>query len=198
MSNWLPYDLVSILPRTLPSTSAAPSVGSKAPALEGVDFTQSGGPHLVAFVRHCGCPFAQKEVQLLGKAVKDSGDKVKVVIVQHAEQAAIDNWWKAIEGDKHLPNANIISDPEHKVYAAWGIGSLSFFGLFWPPSLYELIKLGYQEGVVNTATQKGAWRFQNSGGFAIDAQGNVQYSKIARHPGDVVPYDQIWTKAACN
>jgi len=188
MSSWLPYDLVSILPRSVPSVTTAPSKGSKAPALEGVTFDK---PTLVAFVRHCGCPFAQKEVQLLGKAYKESGEKLQIIIVQHADQAAIDTWWKNIEGDKHVPSAKVIADPEHNVYASWGIGSLSFFGLFWPPSLYDLVVLARKEGIVNTTTKKGAWRFQNSGGFAVDGDGQVLWSKIARHPGDVCHYDEV-------
>ncbi|KAE8268503.1 hypothetical protein A4X09_0g3832 [Tilletia walkeri] len=191
-SSWLPYDLVSVLPRSVPKvTSATPSEGSQAPALDGVQFNKQT---LVAFVRHCGCPFAQKEVVLLGKAYKNSGGKLQIVIVQHAPQDSIDEWWKAIDGEKHLPQVKIIADPEHKVYASWGIGALSVLGLWWPPALYNLLVLGYKEGIVNTPTRKGSWRYQNSGGFAVDEQGVVRWSKIAQHPGDMCDYEAAAAK----
>ncbi|KAK0543455.1 hypothetical protein OC846_005998 [Tilletia horrida] len=188
MSSWLPTDLVSLLPRSLPKASAAPAVGEKAPALEQVQFDK---PTFVAFVRHCGCPWAQKEVTLLGKAYKESCEKLQIIIVQHAEQSEIDQWWQTIEGAKHLPQVKIISDPEHNIYASWGIGQLSLLGVFWPPSLWELIQLARKEGITNTTTRKGSLRYQNSGGFAIDEQGTVKWSKIAKHPADICHYDEV-------
>ncbi|CAD6899823.1 unnamed protein product [Tilletia controversa] len=185
-SSWLPYDLVSVLPRSVPKvTTAVPSEGSQAPALDGVEFSK---PTLVAFVRHCGCPFAQKEIILLGRAYKNSGDKLQIVIVQHAAQESID------DGEKHLPQVKIIADPEHKVYASWGVGSLSVLGLWWPPALFNLAVLAYKEGIVNTPTRQGSWRYQNSGGFAVDQQGVVRWSKIARHPGDMCDYEEAGKK----
>lgn len=50
---------------------------------------------LVAFVRHCGCPFAEKEVKLLGAETRKHSD-LHVVIVQHSAEAETKEWFERI------------------------------------------------------------------------------------------------------
>jgi hypothetical protein len=89
--------LKSILPQTSPSVSSPPAIGDAAPAPVGsIDLTRGNGtPTLVAFVRHCGCPFAEKEVQLLG-AESRKHEKLHVLIVQHNDEATSKQWFEDV------------------------------------------------------------------------------------------------------
>lgn len=45
-----------------------------------------------------------------------------------------------------------------------------------------------KEGIVNTPTGDGSWRWQNSGGLAIDPSGTVKWVKVAQDAGDFCDY----------
>lgn len=47
-----------------------------------------------------------------------------------------------------------------------------------------------KEGIVNTPTGEGSWRWQNSGGLAVDPQGTVKWVKVAKDAGDFCDYPQ--------
>ena len=51
----------------------------------------------------------------------------------------------------------------------------------------ELQKLR-KEGIVNTQTGNGSWRWQNSGGFAVDKEGKIRWRKIAKDSSDMCDY----------
>lgn len=44
------------------------------------------------------------------------------------------------------------------------------------------------KGIVNTETVDGSYRWQNSGGFAVDATGVVRWRHLAEHAGDMCDY----------
>lgn len=97
IASWTPV-LQSINPFTSsPTTSPLPSIGSSAPSALGDLNLPSGigSPVLVAFVRHCGCPFAEKEVKLLGAETRKHSD-LHVVIVQHSAEAETKEWFERI------------------------------------------------------------------------------------------------------
>ena len=53
----------------------------------------------MAFVRHCGCPFAEKEVRLLAEQSrkwKEQGKQLHVVIVQHSAEKETQEWFEAL------------------------------------------------------------------------------------------------------
>lgn len=101
LSSYLPA-IKSVLPQASPSVSPLPDIGSPAPAPVGpLDLARSNGngtPTLVAFVRHCGCPFAEKEVQLLGAETRKN-EQLHVVIVQHSDLATTQQWFEDIGYD---------------------------------------------------------------------------------------------------
>ncbi|GAB7357805.1 hypothetical protein MBLNU459_g0619t2 [Dothideomycetes sp. NU459] len=97
LQSWTPV-LQSINPFTSsPSTAALPSVGDPAPSIiKSLNLPQgTGKPTLVAFVRHCGCPFAEKEVKLLGEETRKN-EQLHVVIVQHSEDKETQEWFERI------------------------------------------------------------------------------------------------------
>lgn len=93
--------LSSVIPRTLtsPTVSALPEVGADAPSPLGpINFkadTADRRPTLVAFVRHCGCPFAEKEVRRLAKQA-EANSELRIVIVQHSSDEGTRDWFERI------------------------------------------------------------------------------------------------------
>lgn len=96
LQSWVPV-IQSVLPRSSPTASPLPEVGDSAPApICNIDLTKGNGqPTLVAFVRHCGCPFAEKEAKMLAEETKKH-DNLHVVIVQHSEQKESEEWFERI------------------------------------------------------------------------------------------------------
>jgi len=85
-----------------PSVATLPEIGAPAPRTplpssdgsnNNYDFSQR--PTLVAFVRHCGCPFAEKEIRLLADEVRKNGE-LRVVVVQHSEMDVVREWWDSV------------------------------------------------------------------------------------------------------
>lgn len=92
-------------------------------------------------------------------------------------------------GATSLPHAILIADSQRTLYSSFGVGTLGWGGLFSRSMLKELTDLKNNEGIVNTTTGAGSWRWQNSGGFAVDREGKVRWVKVAKDAGDVCPYD---------
>ncbi|CAO1639226.1 unnamed protein product [Sympodiomycopsis kandeliae] len=189
MTQYLPVDIQSLLPRQGPDVAEVPSIGSQAPPLAGTSYSSSSKGTILAFVRHCGCPFAEKEIQLLGQVAQKEPD-VQIVVVQHSDQQDMEQWWKTVKGDTLLPKAKLINDPERQIYAQFGIGSMGWSGLFSLSMVKTLLDLKNNEGIINTPTGKNSWRWQNSGGLVIDPQGIVRWIKIAKDASDYCDYPQ--------
>ncbi|TIA09968.1 hypothetical protein D6C80_08322 [Aureobasidium pullulans] len=193
LASYIPA-IKSIIPQSSPSVAALPEIGDQAPARVGsVDLKSGGGrPTLVAFVRHCGCPFAEKEVQLLG-AESRKNEKLHVVIVQHSEEATTQQWFEDIGGKKAFPDSKrytLVADPERKAYAAWGVGSLGWGGMVNGGVMEALKSLKESDGIDLRPTGVGSYRWQNSGGFAVDSAGTIRWRKIAKDSSDMCGYSE--------
>lgn len=44
------------------------------------------------------------------------------------------------------------------------------------------------KGIINTETGEGSYRWQNSGGLAVDAEGTVRWRHLAENAGDMGDY----------
>lgn len=91
-------DLRSLLPATHPTVSAPLGKGGQAPALPrpDLDYTR---PTIVAFVRHCGCPFAEREVRELSRVANEewsSGNELQVVVVCMSVEGVAKEWFEAV------------------------------------------------------------------------------------------------------
>jgi hypothetical protein len=78
----------------------------------------------------------------------------------------------------------MIIDDERKMYAEWGLGVSSLWHVLSPWSMYEVFKLGKQEGVWNRPTESGT-RWQSAGSFAVDGDGVVKWSRPSNSVGNV-------------
>ena len=156
------------------------SIGSSAPSTpELADL--SGKPFVITFLRHCGCPFAEKIFLRLRSSASSHPD-VAFIAVSHSDQASTDKWLAAVGGAGHV---KVIVDSERKIYAAWGLGTSSFWHVLSPGGLWNVYKLGKEEGIWNRPTESGT-RWQTGGSFGVDGKSIVRWGQAA--PGaDWVP-----------
>ncbi|KAK4051566.1 hypothetical protein OIV83_002706 [Microbotryomycetes sp. JL201] len=180
-------DLKSLLPSQHPTVAPPLKVGSTAPLLPGEPGFDTST--IVAFVRHCGCPFAEKEVKTLAAEANDAwsgGRELRVVVVTMSSEAVSMEWFDNVGGKdfQHRDRVRLISDPDRTLYGQFGLGTLSFGALFGLETLKSLRGLA-SEGIVNTATRDGSNRWQNSGGFAIDRGGQIKWVHVAKDASDV-------------
>jgi hypothetical protein len=94
-------------------------------------------------------------------------------------------------GKKAFPDAKrytIVADPERKSYAAWGVGSLGWGGMVNGGVMEALKSLKESDGIDLRPTGVGSYRWQNSGGFAVDGEGKIRWRKIAKDSSDMCDY----------
>lgn len=70
-------------------------------------------------------------------------------------------------------------DPERELYAAWGLGTSNAWHVLNPWSMYSVYRLAKFEKIANRPTETGT-RWQMSGSFAVDGEGEVSWSEAAK------------------
>ncbi|KAL8659798.1 MAG: hypothetical protein Q9202_006948 [Teloschistes flavicans] len=175
-------ELASWLSPSPIATAPSPSIGSTAPSTPKLPFPNSNDrPVLVTFLRHCGCPFAEKTFLRL-RATADAHQNITFIAVSHSDQSSTDTWLEAVGGPGKV---EVIINPDREIYAAWGLGISSFWHALNPGNLRSAYKLWKEEGIWNRPTESGS-RWQTAGSFGVDAQGIVRWGQTA--PGaDWVP-----------
>lgn len=175
-------------PKAASDVAEVPSTGSKAPETTQLQLS-SGRPAVIVFLRHCGCPFAEKTFLNLREVAKDHKDS-DFMAVSHSSQDATDTWLKSLpQAGSESSNLRVIVDDKLEVYAAWGLGPSSYGHVLNPTSLHAVWKLGQEEGIWNRPTESGS-RWQTSGFFAVDAQGIVRWGRAARSSDDIPDFGE--------
>ncbi|KAI8939128.1 hypothetical protein NX059_004962 [Plenodomus lindquistii] len=164
-------------------TSAVPAVGQNAPSTPKVKIANDGKPTIVAFLRHCGCPFAEKTFLNL-RAIAPSHPDIDFIAVSHSDRASTDNWLASLPdpSKSQLPNLQIVVDAEREAYAAWGLGVSSFWHVLG--SVPSVSKLGKEEGINVRPTESGN-RWQTAGNFGVDGKGMVRWSRVDGRADDM-------------
>lgn len=85
---------------------------------------------------------------------------------------------------KDLSQVTLIADPSRELYAAFGVGTLPWSGLFSTIILGPLKELA-GKGIKNRETWAKSNRWQNSAAFAIKIGGEVKWVHVAEHAGDM-------------
>lgn len=88
-------DLQSILPASHPKLAPLPKVGGPAPLPPRLPLTRYDQPTIIAFLRHCGCPFAEQELRELARLAKDDHE-LQVVIAVMSEEEVAREWFDAV------------------------------------------------------------------------------------------------------
>ncbi|KAF2005843.1 hypothetical protein P154DRAFT_551166 [Amniculicola lignicola CBS 123094] len=164
------------------TTSGPPAVGQKAPETSKLGgLGKDGKPVVVTFLRHCGCPFAEKTFKSMRDTAPTHPD-IRFIAVSHSDQEATNRWLEALGGPADV---EVVIDPERESYAAWGLGVTSFWHVLNPWSLYAVYTLGKQDNIWNRDTESGT-RWQSSGSFAVGGDGTVKWGG-ASGSADYVP-----------
>lgn len=164
------------------STSPIPSIGANAPSVSKLQLpTSDEKATILTFLRHCGCPFAEKTFQSF-RVAASAHQFINFVAVSHSDQAATDKWLSAVGG---ADNVRIIVDSERQLYAHWGLGVCSFWHVLNPASMWNVYKLGKEQGIWNRPTESGS-RWMTSGSFAVDRDGVVRWGGSAER-ADWIP-----------
>ncbi|KAK5118784.1 hypothetical protein LTR85_007990 [Meristemomyces frigidus] len=171
-----------------PAPSEVPSVGSKAPDSAKIKLS-SGNTTIIAFLRHCGCPFAEKTFLNLREVAKAHKD-IAFVAVSHSTEEATNTWLKSLPQTGSEPdNLRVIVDDKLELYGAWGLGPSGYAHVLSPWSMYNVWKLGKQEGIWNRPTESGS-RWQTSGYFAVDGIGVVRWGGAAKRADNIPDFEE--------
>ncbi|KAH8727838.1 hypothetical protein GQ44DRAFT_610808 [Phaeosphaeriaceae sp. PMI808] len=161
-----------------------PAVGQKAPTTSKLSLPeQTGRPAIVSFLRHCGCPFAEKTFLGL-RTLASTYPDIRFIAVSHSDQASTEKWLASLPdpSKNSQPNLEIIVDAERDLYAAWGLGTSSFWHVLG--SILSVSKLDKEEGIKVRSTESGN-RWQTAGNFAVDGQGTVQWNRKDERADDM-------------
>ncbi|KAF2115178.1 hypothetical protein BDV96DRAFT_646197 [Lophiotrema nucula] len=167
------------------ATSGPPEVGHKAPETQKLHIGNDGEPTIVTFLRHCGCPFAEKAfLNLRDLASKHSN--IRCIAVSHSDKPSTDKWLEELGG---ADKVEIVIDESRQTHADWGLGVSSFWHVLNPFSLYSVYTLGKKENIWNRPTESGS-RWQTAGSFAADKEGIVKWSKPNASADDVPNFEE--------
>ncbi|KAI1176321.1 hypothetical protein F4777DRAFT_547152 [Nemania sp. FL0916] len=161
----------------------APQVGAKAPTHPSLTLP-TDKPTIIAFLRHCGCPFAEKTFKALSK-LSTQHPNIHFVAVSHSSSEATERWVVNVGGNWDV---SVVIDEERDLYALFGLPLSSTWHVFSPMALYGTLQLGKAENIWNRPTESGS-RWQTAGAFAIDENGFVRWRHVAARADDLPDWD---------
>ncbi|KAH7131367.1 hypothetical protein B0J13DRAFT_102902 [Dactylonectria estremocensis] len=135
---------------------------------------------IVVFLRHAGCPFAEKTFRTLA-ALSDKHKDIHCIAVSHSSMAATDAWLPQIGGSWLV---DIIIDDERDLYAQWGLGITTTWHVANPATLWSAMRLAKDENIWNRNATSGS-RWQLSGAFAVDRGGIIRWVHVGRTADDL-------------
>jgi len=139
-----------------------------------------GRPVMITFLRHCGCPFAEKTFHSF-RALADKHTDVRFIAVSHSNKEDTDEWVVSVGG---TGDVEIVVDSERSLYAKWGLGFSSYWANIGPVTFWKALKLGQEDMIYNRPTKSG-YRWQTAGSFALDADGTVRWVHVSQNAPDV-------------
>ncbi|KAF3770245.1 hypothetical protein M406DRAFT_325696 [Cryphonectria parasitica EP155] len=161
-----------------------PKVGEPAPEHEKLKLPHDK-PAVIVFLRHCGCPFAEKSFRNLVAFSNTHAGKISCIAISHSSQEATEKWIPEVGGEWET---EVIVDEDRDLYAAWGLGLSSYWHAVGPMSIYNAVQLGKNEGIWNKTVDSGT-RWQTGGAFAVDRGGKVRWASIAKTASDIPDLD---------
>jgi hypothetical protein len=166
-------------PRAL-SVLPAPQVGDHARSLPFQ--LEHDRPAIVAFLRHTGCPFAERTMQMLREGAARSPD-VQWIAITHAPEQATTRWCSEVGG---AGGVRVASDASRRAYAEWGLDRTSLGHFLGRRSLAAVASLS-RRGIRNRHPHGTRW--QSAGTFALDREAIVRWRMLPAHAGDLPDLD---------
>lgn len=155
---------------------APPDVGAPAPPTS--LFKAEGLPVVVGFLRHCGCPFAEKMLTDL-RRLADTHAQIHFIAVSHADEELTNAWVQEAGGPGKV---RIVSDAARREYNAWGVGISDLWHFLGGRALLSVVEL-LPQGIKNRSPAGSRW--QMAGAFAVDKNGVVRFAHLPEHAGDL-------------
>lgn len=134
---------------------------------------------------HAVSTVAEKTFRELRKYAGKNKD-VNFIAVSHSDEQATERWVIDVGGEW---DTHVIVDTERETYAQWGLGVSSTWHVLNPWSIYSAYKLGNSEHIWNRPTESGN-RWQTSGSFAVDEEGIVRWSMVAKSADDIPNFQE--------
>src|SRR4051812_49230502 len=107
-------------PRDPHPTPPPPQIGSRAPSTPKIPL--SSAPLIITFLRHCGCPFAEKTFLNLRETAR-AHRAITFLAVSHSSQTATDAWLASLpQAGSETDNLKVVVDEGREAYRAWGLG----------------------------------------------------------------------------
>lgn len=101
-----------------PETSEPPAIGQQAPSSSLIDL-EPNKRTVITFLRHCGCPFAEKTFIRIREAAKTHRD-IDFIAVSHSAEEDTQTWLKSLPQHGSEPgNLRVIVDSKKEAFAAW-------------------------------------------------------------------------------
>ena len=169
------------------STSQPPAISSPAPTVPSkLTFPRKDGrPTVITFLRHCGCPFAEKTFLSLRTSAQQH-PQLSFIAISHSDRNATDHWLEALLG----PDAvEVVVDEEREIYAKWGLGVSGWGHVLSPGGLWSVWKMGREEGIWNRPTESGS-RWQTAGSWAVDGNGIVRWGGASGRADEIPDFEK--------
>ncbi|KAL2124384.1 hypothetical protein VTJ04DRAFT_749 [Mycothermus thermophilus] len=178
-----PGDRAPPLAPTSTLTTSGPLPTPLTPSAPIVTFPRAK-PVLAVFLRHCGCPFAEKTFRRLADVANQYRDEVTCVAVSQAGREETEKWIVQVGGAWEV---QVVTDPRRELFRLWGLGLGSTWYAWNPKVLWSAWKLATDEGIWTRDNTAGGNKWQIGGAFAIDPLGIVRWSKPGTQSADEVP-----------
>ncbi|KAJ9655858.1 hypothetical protein H2198_005395 [Neophaeococcomyces mojaviensis] len=160
---------------------AVPEIGSIAPSTPHFSFPRGDRKStIIVFLRHCGCPFAEKTLLTLRETAAQNPD-IHLIAVSHSDKSSTEKWLQSVGGSGKI---EVLVDDQRHSFAEYGLGASSFWAVLNPWSMSSVFALGKQEDIWNRPTESGS-RWQTAGVFAVDGAGKITYSHRASTSDDL-------------
>ncbi|KAH6674876.1 hypothetical protein B0J14DRAFT_479572 [Halenospora varia] len=162
--------------------AAAPIWGSRAPTSTKLRMpTDDGRPAVVVFMRHAGCPFAEKTFIEL-RRLANKYTRLRFIAVSHSSKEATDKWITQMGG---AWSVSVVIDEEREIYASWGLGVSTTYHLLNPWTQVARNKLGKEEGIWGRDVDPSGNRWQVGGAWAMDELGTVRWGAANKTADDL-------------
>ena len=168
--------------------TARPAVGDPAPSPELVDLhglrtplsaAWAQGPAVIAFLRYFGCPFCQSFVsRLRGAADRFADAGAAITLVGQGTPGGA----SAFTGPHRVPFP-VLVDLDGSAYVAFGLAGDALVQALKPQVWGPWLKANLSADTRQRGLQGGNFA-QQSGAFAVDANGVVRYVHRNRHAAD--------------
>lgn len=165
-------------PEHRPEVAPVPTLGEARPVPGDIN----SKPALLVFLRHVGCPFAEKTMRDLGQFATEHPD-IHCIAVSHGTPEETQRWCDGVE---RCESIDLVHDPGRELYAQWGLGLTPLAHWLGVQSLSGVAKLASQ-GIRNRHPSGTRW--QSAGAFGIDTNGEVVWRHIPANAADLADFD---------